>query len=272
MIGIIATLSLDMEVLFMLLPENSYSKFDEPFARIYSESWGPSYNKFTLPILEKLLLPHIPEGANILELCCGTGQLSQWLLSKGYQVTGIDRSQRMLQYAREKAPNCKFILNDASLFQSPPTFHAVFSTGLGFNHILNFEELTSTFQNAYNALQDNGVFLFDLRLEDGYNRSTWNGVLTGDIKDQYCWAKKGIYHPEIREGRIYITTFQLKERDFWERLDTVWHVRGYSKTEIQSVLEKVGFTEVSVYDIELDLAVAGMADTVCFVCRKPSLK
>eukprot|EP00918_Siedleckia_nematoides_P034639 GHVU01075372.1.p1 GENE.GHVU01075372.1~~GHVU01075372.1.p1 ORF type:complete len:312 (+),score=15.14 GHVU01075372.1:216-1151(+) len=259
------------EVYMSLPSETSYEKFDEPFARIYKESWGPDYNKLALPALEKLLLPYIPEGANILELCCGTGYLSQWLLNQGYQMTGIDRSERMLQYARENAPNCKLILGDACFFELPPSFHAVFSIGLGFNHILNLEELIGTFQNVYNALQSNGIFFFDLRLEDGYNRSTWNGVVTGDVKDEYAWAKKGIYHPDIREGRIYITTFQLIERDCWKRLDTTWSVRGYSKTEIQSALEKVGFTEVSVYDLELDLAVAGAADTVCFVCRKPSL-
>ncbi|MDF5733644.1 MAG: class I SAM-dependent methyltransferase [Rhizonema sp. PD38] len=254
----------------MLLSETSYSEFNEPYARIYSESWGPGYNEITLPILEKLLLPYIPEIANILELCCGTVQISKCLLNKGYQVTGLDRSETMLQYARKNAPNCKFILGDARFFELPPSFHAVFSIGLGFNHILNLEELTSTFNNVYAALQSNGIFLFDIRLDDGYNRSTWNGVVSGDIKDEYAWAKKGIYHPDIREGRIYITTFQLEERDCWKRLDTVWPVRGYFKTEIQSALEKVGFTEISIYDIELDLAVTGMADTVCFVCRKPS--
>lgn len=247
----------------------SYNKFDEPFARIYNDNLGPSYNKIALPTLEKLLLPYIPEKANILDLCCGTGQLSQWLLNKGYQVTGIDRSQRMLEYARQNAPNCKFILGDVRFFELPPTFHAVFSMGLGFNHIQNLEELTNTFHNVYDALHPNGIFVFDLRLEDAYSY-TLNGRLLGDVKHDYAWAMKNIYHPESKECQVFVTTFQLRERDCWKRLDTTFSVFGYSKAEVLLSLEKVGFTEVSVSDVKLDLGLIPEADMVCFFCRKSS--
>jgi ubiquinone/menaquinone biosynthesis C-methylase UbiE len=254
----------------------SYSNFDEPFTRMFIEYEGLGYNEIALPALEKLLsnIPerlYIPKGANILDLCCGTGWLSQWLLNEGYQVTGIDRSERMLQYAREKVPNCKLILGDARFFDLPPTFHAVFSMGLGFNHIRDIEELTSTFHNVYRALQSNSIFVFDLRLEEQFNSSNWNETTSGDVKDDYAWAKKRFYHPESKEGRMYITVFQLIEKA-WKRLDTTWIVRGYSKAEVQDALEKVGFTEVSVYSLGLDLAVPGQAGTVFFVCRKPARK
>ncbi|MDF5718171.1 MAG: methyltransferase domain-containing protein [Rhizonema sp. NSF051] len=245
----------------------NYNKFDEPFARIYNENLGPSYNKIALPTLEKLLLPYIPEGANILDLCCGTGQLSQWLLNQGYQVTGMDRSQRMLEYARQNAPNCKLILGDVRFFELPPTFHAVSSMGLGFNHIWNLEELTDTFQNVYNALHSNGVFIFDLRLENAYS-STIKDRLLGDVKDDYAWAMKNIYYPESKECRVFVTTFQLKERNCWKRLDTTFSVFGYSRAEVLLSLEKVGFSEVSFYDIQLDLSLIYETDMVCFVCRK----
>jgi SAM-dependent methyltransferase len=247
----------------------SYNKFDEPFARIYNEALGPSYNKIALPTLEKLLLPYVPEGASILDLCCGTGELSQWLLNKGYQVTGIDRSQRMLEYAHQNAPNCKLILGDVRFFELPPTFHAVSSMGLGFNHILNLSELTATFHNVYSTLHSNGIFIFDLRLEEAYN-STLNGRILGDIKDEYAWAMKNIYYPETKECRVFVTTFQLREIDCWKRLDTSFSVIGYSRAEVQSTLKNVGFTEVSVYDFKLDLALITEADMVCFVCRKTS--
>lgn len=256
----------------MLSEETTYSKFDEPFARIHNESWGPDYNKIGLPTLEKLQLTCIPDGANVLDLCCGPGLLLQWLANKGYQVTGVDRSERMLQYAREKATDCKLILGDVRFFELPPNFHAVFSTGLGFTHILTLEDLISTFRKAYKALQNNGVFIFDLRLHDGYNSPNWTGSMSGDLKDDYAWVKKKIYCPETQEGQVYITVFHLIEGDYWKRIDTIWPVRGYTKDEVNSALEKVGFTEVGVYDFKLDLAASSSdfdwTDTVYFVCRK----
>ena len=247
----------------------NYNKFDEPFARIYNETLGPSYNKIALPTLEKLLLPYIPENANILDLCCGTGELSQWLLNKGYQVTGIDRSQRMLEYAHNNAPNCKLILSDVRFFELLPTFHAVSSMGLGFNHILSLSELTATFHNVYNALDSNGIFVFDFRLEDAYS-STLNNRVLGDVKDDYAWAMKNIYHPESKECRVFVTTFQLRDIDCWKRIDTSFSLMSYSKDEVQSSLKNVGFTEVIIYDLKLDLGLITEADMVCFVCRKPS--
>lgn len=256
------------ETIFMLLTD-SYSKFDEPFARIYNESWGPDYNKLALPTLEKFLLSYIPQKANILDLCCGTGVPSQWLSNKGYQVTGIDSSQKMLQYARENAPNCQLILGDVRSFELPLSFHAAFSTGLAFTHILHLEELISIFQNVYKALETNGIFLFDLRLEDGYKSSSWNGLLTGDIQENYAWAKKRIYYPDINEFRVYITVFELMEKNLWNRMDAVWPIKGYSQNQIQTALEKVGFREVNIYDLKHDLSLAEETDVVCFVCRKP---
>lgn len=252
-----------------MLSETTYSKFDEPFARIHSESWGPGYNETGLLALEKLQL-HVPDGAKILDFCCGPGLVLQWLTDKGYQVTGVDRSERMLQYSRERVPDCKLILDDVRSFEPPTNFNAVFSTGLGFTHILSLEDVTSTFRNAYKALQADGIFVFDLRLHEGYDSSKWNGSIEGDLQDDYAWVKRKQYYPQSQEGQIYITIFSLAEEGHWKRTDTTWPVKGYTKDEVSSALEEVGFVEISVYDFHLDLAVSnpGWKNIVYFVCRK----
>ena len=54
----------------------------------------------------------------ILDLGCGTGSHALLLARRGYQVTGVDRSQEMLAQARQKAAS------DASgSGYIPPTFH-----------------------------------------------------------------------------------------------------------------------------------------------------
>ncbi|NEQ25357.1 MAG: methyltransferase domain-containing protein, partial [Microcoleus sp. SIO2G3] len=154
-----------------------------PFARMYNEYWGPKSCKKKLPVLEKLLLHRLPKDASILDLCCGTGQLVQQLLLRGYQVSGLDTSEEMLRYARENAPDAKFLLEDARSFQFPPTYHAVVSTSVGLNHMMSLEELKSVFQNIYAALLNNGSFLFDLNLEGKFQSYGTESVLTeGDVK------------------------------------------------------------------------------------------
>ncbi len=51
-----------------------------------------------------LLLPVLPtEPARVLDLGCGTGSLAVLLAAAGHEVSGVDRSARMLDVARAKA-------------------------------------------------------------------------------------------------------------------------------------------------------------------------
>lgn len=242
-----------------------YSNYD-PFAQIYNESWGPDHIKTALPYLEHLLLPHLPEGAHILDLCCGTGQLAQYLRKKGYQVTGVDSSEAMLTYARQQASDSQFILSDVRFLKLPSTFHAVVSTSYGLNHVLDIDELIGVFKNVYAALLENGLFVFDLSLEQRY-QSSWNGSMLGDVKDDYAWAMVRNYDAQEKVGQINMTIFSKAEIN-WQRLDTTWRVKGYSIAEVQSALNDAGFEKISVYNTESELAPPDEAGIVYFVGRK----
>jgi SAM-dependent methyltransferase len=137
------------------------------FARIINESWGPDVSELVFPEIEKIL-QNLPKNANILDLCCGAGHLAQKLLDRSYEVTGIDTSSELLRYANLNAPRGKFILDDARCFKLPSAFHAVVSTDYSLNHITSLEELTSVFKNVYAALLNNGLFAFDLSLDERY--------------------------------------------------------------------------------------------------------
>ena len=241
-----------------------YAGYD-PFARIYNEDWASGILKETLPALEKLLIPDLAKGAHILDLGCGTGQLAQQLLTKGYKVTGIDGSEGMLHYAGKNAPGAELILNDARFFNFPPTFDAVISIG-ALNHVMNLEELTSIFHKVYQALLENGLFVLYLYLEEEY-QSNWNGKIDGNVKDEYAWASRNSYNPEDKIAQINLTIFSLVEGN-WQRLDTNILEKCYARTDVQSALESAGFTEVSIYDAQRDLAISKVPGSTYFVARK----
>ncbi|MCC5632720.1 class I SAM-dependent methyltransferase [Nostoc sphaeroides CHAB 2801] len=245
---------------------NIDSKYDY-WARIYNQYWGAKYCENNLPPFEYLLQKyHIHQGANILDLCCGTGHMAQRLIEQGYQVTGLDLSEAMLRYAHENAPNAQFILDDARFFNLPPTFDAVISPSGSLNHIMTIEELQQVFMNVYNALLDNGVFLFGLNLEDAY--TSWNGAISdGDVKDDFAWACCDNYNPVGKIGQFTITIFQLLEKS-WQRFDITNLVRGYSQLEILSTLESVGFKDINVYDINGNLANSECNKFAIFAGRK----
>jgi trans-aconitate methyltransferase len=66
-------------------------------------------------------------GEHILDLGCGTGQLTQQIADSGALVTGIDSSPEMIGQARQNYPALKFVLGDAAAMQFNEEFDAIFS-------------------------------------------------------------------------------------------------------------------------------------------------
>jgi trans-aconitate 2-methyltransferase len=66
-------------------------------------------------------------GERILDVGCGTGQLTAEIARSGAQVVGLDNSADMLSQARQNYPDLTFVLGDASAFDFPEPFDAVFS-------------------------------------------------------------------------------------------------------------------------------------------------
>jgi len=65
--------------------------------------WVKGTDKFCL------LLPH---GTSILDVGCGAGTATKYLLSKGFKVSGIDFSEKLLEIAKQKNPSGTFSLVD----------------------------------------------------------------------------------------------------------------------------------------------------------------
>ncbi|MEO1713803.1 MAG: methyltransferase domain-containing protein [Bacteroidota bacterium] len=75
--------------------------------------------------LIELLHPQPTE--RILDLGCGTGELTQQIAQLSPDTTGMDQSLEMVQKAQDAFPGVNFIVGDAAHFQFPKKFHAIFS-------------------------------------------------------------------------------------------------------------------------------------------------
>src|SRR5512140_1766318 len=92
-----------------------YSEYDK-FAWFYRKDWGAEYHLEAREAYERVVFPRLRQGDRVLDLCCGTGDLSRILFHRGYSVTGLDGSEEMLRYAREGTPAVEFLAGDARAF------------------------------------------------------------------------------------------------------------------------------------------------------------
>ena len=246
---------------------NRYADYD-PFAWIYNKHWGNTFTALGLQVMEALMLPHLPAQANILDLCCGTGQLSRALTKGGYRVTGLDSSEAMIGYSRENAPGVEFVLDDARSFQLPAIYHGVVSAFDSLNHIMNLEELTAVFRNVYACLQEKGLFLFDLNMEEGFH--TWDNNF-GIVEDDHVCIVKTSYDPVERTARFDATVF--RDEDGWQRSDFTLLQACYSEQEVRSALEVAGFIGIRAFAHNEEWGLAEMtkdAGRAFFIGQKPT--
>jgi trans-aconitate methyltransferase len=103
--------------------------------------------------LLKLLNPK--GGESILDLGCGTGQLTEKIAQAGAEVMGVDHAPTMIEKARENYPHLRFDIADASNFQVDKPLDAVFS-----NAVLHWvKQADSAIASIHQSLKPGGRFV-----------------------------------------------------------------------------------------------------------------
>jgi SAM-dependent methyltransferase len=222
---------------------NRYSDYDA-FAWLYNREWT-TFGEHVFPGLKRIAGDKLPDGAKILDICCGTGQLARVMTEKGYRVTGIDGSKEMLRYAKENAPNAEFILDDARTFQLPPEYNAVFSTFDALNHVMTIDELGKVFKNTFSCLAKGGIFIFDMTTKKHFE-TRWSIANNINEKADCLYLLRPTYNAEKKVGDFKCTIFRPEGKN-WKCSDITLHQTWYPVEDIKSALKKAGFTAIKAH-------------------------
>lgn len=98
----------------------------------------------------------------VLDLGCGTGMHASMLADAGYAVTGVDRSETMLEAAARRASDrLRFVHGDARSVRIDRTFGAVVSLFHVISYHVTNDDLARAFTTARAHLGEGGLFVFD---------------------------------------------------------------------------------------------------------------
>jgi SAM-dependent methyltransferase len=105
-------------------------------------------------------------SGDVLELACGTGQLTVPVASAGLPIVGIDTSAPMLNTARARAAAAKvsveYLLGDMRNFDLGRKFGLIFIARNSLLHLHSTEDILAAFAMVRRHLAPEGMFAFDI--------------------------------------------------------------------------------------------------------------
>lgn len=114
--------------------------------------------------------------AKVLDLCCGCGQTTQFLVNYSNQVIGLDASPKSVARAKVNVPEAEFVEAWAEKMPFPDNSFDLVHTSAAM-HEMEPEQRRQIFQEAFRVLKRGGVFAM-VDFHSPQNPIFWPGLAT----------------------------------------------------------------------------------------------
>ncbi|MFD1358269.1 class I SAM-dependent DNA methyltransferase [Fictibacillus halophilus] len=242
----------------------------QQFAYLYDELMADApYSKW-LSFIKNAVSAYHPNTIRLLDVGCGTGSIPILLAKEGFEVTGVDLSSNMLMVAKEKAENENVAL---SLFQQDMrdleglgSYDCVTILCDSLNYILTEEDVKQTFLSAWNHLEPNGLFLFDVHSLHKVN-DIFIGNTFGSNNEElsYIWQ---CYQGEYVNSVEHDLSFFILNKDNYDRYDELHIQRTFSAKDYSKWLKECQFEVLSITADFEDQNPKEQSERILFIAKK----
>ena len=194
----------------------------KPFSALPSAELPRCLHSFA-HIVESLSLP---DGAEILDVGCGPGWLSEWLARCGFHVTGVDISEDMIAIARER-------------LEGVPSVDAEQPPATGEFHVMATDELP--FEDRFDA-----AILYDAMHHFADEHASLGAVWRALAPGGQVYLHEGVRPPDGSEGEQQL----IGEMKNFGTLEA-----PFDPDYLVQVLEAAGFVELRRF-VEADRLIA----------------
>lgn len=208
------------------------------------------YDKWTDKILY-LYQQHTTIPLNdVLELACGTANISERLVKKGYNVTASDRSAEMLRYAAQKEHKPSLLQTEMTDELPENAFDLIVLVFDSINYLLEKQEIEKLFSNVSNSLHKNGLFIFDISTHRN-STENFNGYINLDETKDALLIHQADFDPERRLQKTKLTIFKRSDNHYI-RMDESHQQRIYHVQELLNLAESSPLDCVGLYSLVYD--------------------
>ena len=244
----------------------------EGLARIYDHvmrhvdyaQWG----RYIDAIFER----HGPAGdarpATVVDLACGTGNVTMQLRQLGYDVTGIDRSAAMVQKAQEKsdrqAAGVEFRRDDLRQLDGIGPYGAAVCLYESFNYLTTFTDIDLALVQVSGCLEPGALFVFDVCTERNSLRH-FRDVEESERGPDFVYSRHSCYD---RQQKMQFNSFEIRFDGDETALTETHAQRIYAHGEMTARIDASAFDLVAAYDGFTFTNGSDESDRVHFILRK----
>jgi len=193
------------------------------------------------------------DSKKILDLGCGVGRHLRELCKKGYDVSGVDLSKKMIEKSKKNVPNGVFYNVDFRDYNLGVKFDVIMCMWSTFNYLIDKKEMNQYFNKLCEHLENEGIFILDIWNCEGDHFNCYKKEFDDHNHhiDQYIFKK--IIDKYCESLYFYIIKYKIKNKLLFA-LDQEINI-GYKEDEIKKVTKKY-LTHVKSYgdyeDIDYD--------------------
>ncbi len=225
---------------------NTYSGF----AYLYDKLMSDVDYDLWINYIEKIFKAYKIKPKTIVELACGTANITTRLAQKGYDMIGIDISPDMLSVAKDKAIeqdiDILYLNQDMTSFELDGKTDVFLCFMDSINYILNKKDLLNTFKLVKKYLKKGGIFVFDINTDYKIKNILANNTFVVD-EDNIFYVWENEYNSSKKICNFYLTFF-CKDNNKYSRIDEIHQERAYTDLDIRTIVKNSGLLVDAVYE------------------------
>lgn len=229
------------------------------------------YKAWTEYVISLLKEYGIKDGL-VLDLGCGTGNVTEEMAAAGFDMTGIDMSEDMLNIAMKKRANSGhdilYLCQEMQEFELYGTVRAVVSICDCINYVTEKEDIVQTFRLVNNYLDSEGIFIFDMNTSYKYREILGDNTFA-EVREDSSFIWENFYDEEEKINEYALTLFiEDKESGMYEKFEEEHYQRAYEIGEMIQMIEAAGLEFLAVYDAFTKEAPKESSERVYFIARE----
>lgn len=242
------------------------------FAEVYDTFMDNiDYKQWTDYLIALLQEYGIRDGL-VLDLGCGTGNVTEYLAKAGYDMTGIDMSEDMLNIAMQKREksghDILYLCQEMQEFELYGTVRAVISICDCINYVTKRQDIVKTFRLVNNYLDPQGIFIFDMNTSYKYRQLLADNTFA-ETREDSCFIWENFYDEKERINEYALTLFiEDKETGDYVRFEEEHYQKAYEIEEMVQMIKESGLEFLAVYDAFTKEAPGEDSERVYFIARE----